>query len=472
VADELDESVDVSELHGWNPAAPSPRFAERVVDVWQRERQAVHGARSRWRSVGVMATVATLAAALLLWWSWPRGHSDHGTLLAEARKTMLLGSRARVVVEPGTQMKWQVDSTGAARVEQDVGSAFYRVEGGAPFEVITPYGTVSVTGTCFTVEIVDDMEHKKTMWGKGMVVGAALAAAVVVTVYEGGVVLADSSGTVELGPGERGVADGAGRPSRLGATARDQDERGKLDSSQLADHVRTQARELERMRARDAEQRARITALSEEVEALGGSVADESPSVVAQRCVRAMRGEEGCSFVDPDQETLLEMARCGTVKVDQPSFLEADFGSAVFPPAHEVGLSPDEAEILAQTAEQFREQYTKNLRDLYVEAGGNPALVEDLPPRAIDGMLRTMLDRSDLEAAHRLVSNERAGLADPSQSPNASLAERYARHMLDVGNRFEQAVAETLGPDRAHDLRRAEDGWPGGTSVYSGSCEE
>jgi hypothetical protein len=470
VVEEREEPIDVERLQGWNPATPPARFAESVVDVWMRERRSVHGgSEPRSRTAIVAAAAIAIAAALVLWWQWPRGSVDEGMLAAESRQTVSLGSRARVVAEPGVTLAWRVGRDGAARVDQSRGSAFYRVDEGTPFEVVTPYGTVTVTGTCFSVEVVQDMG--KRTWGKGMALGAALAAAVVVTVYEGGVVLADGHGSVEVGPGERGIADGTGRPSR---TNRIDDASSARAEGQLAARVQDQARELERLRTRDAEQLDQISRLREEVEALGGTVDEEDPIVRAKRCHRAMRGEEGCSFVDPDEETLLEMARCGTVKVDQPAFLESDVPSQLsVATAEALGLSSAEEEVLLETARRFRQQYTETLRQLYVEAGGNAALIDDLPPRAIDGMLRTMLDRTELEVAHRLISNERAGLAEPPTDATASsLAERYARHMLDVGNRFESALAETLGPDRAHELRRAEDGWPGGTSVYSGSCDD
>lgn len=476
MTEETEEPVDLERLQGWDPAVAPARFAERVLDAWAREREAVHQPRSGWSRAGRFGVVgAALAVALVSWWSWPRGEATAGTLVAQGRQTLSLGSRARVVVEPGVDLEWQVARDGAAHVEQHKGAAFYRVDGGSPFEVVTPYGMITVEGTCFSVEVVEDMEHSKS-WGKGMALGATLAAAVVVTVYEGQVVLADGGDTVEVGPGERGVADGGGRPSRIGAAGEESVSRGEPDTSTLAkNNLRTQAQELERLRATEIEQRREIARLSQEIEALGGSAAEADPAAGSERCVRAMRGEDGCSFVDPDQETLLEMARCGTVKVDQPGFLEQDGPIDGGGRSHEVlGLSPDEATVLVETAEQFREQYVRRLRQFYVEAGGEAAVVEDLPPRAIESLLRTMLDRNELEAAHRLVSKERAGLVEPpSEGSSMPLAERYARHMLDVGNHFEAAVGEALGPERAHDLRRAEDGWPGGTSVFSsGACED
>src|SRR5205085_2753683 len=71
---------------------------------------------------------------------------------AEARQTVNLAARAAAVAEPGTELAWSVRGE-RVRVEQPRGSVFYRVEHGAPFQVVTPAGEVEVTGTCFRVAL-------------------------------------------------------------------------------------------------------------------------------------------------------------------------------------------------------------------------------------------------------------------------------------------------------------------------------
>ncbi len=86
-----------------------------------------------------------------------------------------------------------------------------------PFVVHTPAGVVRVTGTCFRVE-VSDMKLINRQNLSGAAVGAALGAAVVVTVYEGRVLLArdKGGGEVELRPGQSAQMT-AGGVQRLSA---------------------------------------------------------------------------------------------------------------------------------------------------------------------------------------------------------------------------------------------------------------
>src|SRR5262249_53158704 len=88
------------------------------------------------------------------------------------------------------------------------GNVFYRVERGGPFVVATAAGSVTVLGTCFRVEV---QEMKKT-WIAGAT-GAAVSAALLVTVYEGRVLLAKSHGSLELGAGEHGHAAAGAAPT-------------------------------------------------------------------------------------------------------------------------------------------------------------------------------------------------------------------------------------------------------------------
>src|SRR4029079_5784500 len=91
------------------------------------------------------------------------------------RTTTRIGARGVAVVEPASDLTWNVDDRGAARVDQRTGNVFYRVEHGAPFIVHTPAGDIRVTGTCFRIE-VDSMNTKQKMIASGLT-GAALSSA-------------------------------------------------------------------------------------------------------------------------------------------------------------------------------------------------------------------------------------------------------------------------------------------------------
>jgi hypothetical protein len=52
-----------------------------------------------------------------------------------------------------------------------------------------------------------------------------------------------------------------------------------------------------------------------------------------------------------------------------------------------------------------------------------------------------------------------------------SAAERYVRLSRNLGNDYEDAVAQTLGAERAKDLRSIAGGWPGNRTISSHECD-
>jgi hypothetical protein len=103
--------------------------------------------------------------------------------------------RGRAFAEAGTHLAWSISAAGDVRVSPPAGSVFYRVEPGGEFVIVTPAGDVTVR-TCFRVEVapmalsvVDNKQRALFALG-----GAALASAVLVTVYEGRVRVPTESG--------------------------------------------------------------------------------------------------------------------------------------------------------------------------------------------------------------------------------------------------------------------------------------
>lgn len=476
-----EDPIDVERLEGWDAPSPPTGFAERVADAWSDERRRVGGSRSpRTRTIAAVAAVLVLVLGLGLVWRATRGETSAGELRADGRASAELGAHAVAVAEPGAELRWRVAADGRTHVDQSRGVVFYRVERDTPFEVTTPHGSVRVTGTCFMVE-VENMD--RSGYVKAGAVGAVLAAGIVVTVYEGGVVLARDGREVALAAGERGRADARGArrtdddesEAAGGVTMPDDAALASEDPGQLAARVRSQARELDRLRRTEAEHQAEIMRLQSQVQALGGSASPaEAASAKVRRCAEGNREAEGCSFVDADQETLVEMARCSIVKADVPHFLYDAEESAAMPKdwLDRAALPPGEAEALTAMSEKFRDEYTDALVKLYADAGGDPELADGMPSRSLEGMIEPLLDRGELQRARKQLSRERAGLVDPLDPSGMTPADRYVRQVFDVGARFEAKVAETFGPERAHALRLTDNGWPGGSSVHSGNCEE
>ena len=471
----------------WEPATPPDGFAERAVEAWRQsegesEAMTSDGAlpplvtrssdapthapepvpsvpevaprrRVPW---GLVAGATAIAAATVLWLARPGGYD------LASRETITLPGRAVMVGEAGSELRWRLDDEGVARIEQDAGSVFYRVDSGPAFDVVTPYGTVEVTGTCFTVE-VNPMFKDNPKLTSGLV-GAALATAVVVTVYEGRVALADDSGSVTVDAGQRAAAGPGHAPHRLdrdSGTERD-------DSPSVA---------VAKLRADKSEQDRQLKQAREDLAKLADDIDEAQSETLTEPdpidCAHDSR-LPGCSWVDPSPETLREMARCAMVRVDTPSFMLDRDREPRLPPPEVLGLTAEQGQALRDRVMDYRDQYHQTLRDMYVEAGGgSPETAEELPIRALAAVVTELLDNDVMEDERRRVAQERAGLAEaPTNLGELSLPQRWVRHVLEVGNEFEAAMAEVTGPETAHAFRLHGDGWPGGKQSYSGECRD
>ncbi len=481
----IDEPTDPVSIDAelWPTFEPSDTFASEVVaEHFGEPAPAQHP--PTWRGWAAAAAVLAAAIAVLLAWSLGR-ESTHDSLVARSLQTVRLLDRAVAVAQPGAVMRWEVQPGGSTRVEQDAGRVFYRVDHGETFEVVTPAGTATVTGTCFEVEI-DPMKNNGMKAGAA---GAAIAAALVVTVYEGGVVLANDRGQVEVQAGEKAKVSGAGAPVRFsddddapGVVASADGPSDSAGASNLPPgvdpmvHIRRQARDLERMRAEKDAQALKIETLQTQVEQLGGVAAPTTPEQIqakAKKCASQSRGS-GCPFLEPDQDTLLEMAKCATVKIDSPSFLDDRDSPEVGGLAKSLGLeSPDDIAKLQTAAEKHHETHLASLRGMFLELGGAEAIADDASANTLLSYIGDQLDGELTADVQRRISEERAGLREPPVDIAAlPIEERLLRLEAEKGNVFERHVAETLGPQRARELRRRSDGWPGSTNVSSSNCVE
>lgn len=458
---ELGEHVD----HLLDQAAEDD---EAIGGDWERF---VAGSRPRRRRgvvVAIAAAAALAAAALVLFWvRAPVGAAREGSAVATSRTALQIGERAVAVAEAGADLSWNVEVDGDAAVRQSGGAVFYRVNAGGTFEVQTPAGRVDVTGTCFTVEIVPMREWMKEHRG-GVAVGTALGAALMLTVHEGSVVFANDHGQIEVEAGERASATADGPP--------------RHDEPQVEVAVRSGSGEADTvasLRARIAADQRRIAQLeSEAAKTPGSSPEPESRAEQIRACANAV-GRPGCSLVDPDPEVLQEMARCGSIKVDAPSFLtrRTDEG---FAPSDElkelVGLTEEEVEAITAVNQEFAKKHVVGLQQIVADLNGGemPFIPEAAPPWAVipsfTGAMDASIPQEMAAGFRRTIAEERAGQATPPSSlEGVKPLERYERLRANVGDDYEAALAGALGADRAHELRVAGDGWSSGT-LFGGSC--
>ncbi|MEM6991172.1 MAG: hypothetical protein AAF721_11760 [Myxococcota bacterium] len=417
---------------------------------------------------GVAAAVALLAAAVLLWLR-PSTSGDRGRLApSDARETVAVGDRATIVAEPGATVAWDIAENGDAAVRQEVGTVFYRVEDGGTFSVATPGGSVTVTGTCFTVDVIPMKEWMKRHGASGAG-GMALGAALMLTVHEGSVVLANDEGTLAVNAGDHAVAvegrapyadDGAELPVTAAAPAEDR---------------------LAELRQRDRAQRKRIAELEQRLETARPGKPEPPTSREAIRRCASSAGSPNCSNVDPEPAVLEEMARCGTIKIDRPPFLQKRTPTGYAPPPELtalVDLSDDEIALMTEVNTKFANDFSTDLQQIVADL--NDGTAAPVPPGApawaiIPSFISAMDASAPDDAAadlRRKIAQERAGLATPpAEDADLEPFERYERMRADVGENYEKALAEVLGADRAHELRVANDGW-GSNMLFGGACPD
>ena len=408
------------------PSRP-PDFGDRVLAAYEDDEAepvvvpsapaeaASEGSGRRWGWLALAAAVVVGAAAVAT--LVPRASDDaYGSVVAEQQRTVSIGQRATVVADPGATLTWSTEGDGSVVVEQPKGSAFYRVDSGEPFAVRTPAGVVRVTGTCFAVD-VENSESMMNTRTKAGAIGAAVAVAVTVTVYEGSTVLANDAGTVDIGPGQRAVADAGGAPRLESAD----------DDAAEPDHAPPQRDQVAALRAETHRQAAEIAALSNKLAKARGDVTDGEPESEAPQARFAPMGPpipEGFDHYQPTDEALQQMAECGVVAWDQPPVwaddqqLDPEYLAAL-------GLPEADAAAMQEVFEQFRADTVAQARKFYVELGGKPELAETIDPSELLGL---GLRPHRLRRSREWTRCDRDGAGGPGRGPGGrAFADRVLR---------------------------------------------
>ncbi len=361
------------------------------------------------------------------------------------RESIALGGRGIAVAEAGAALAWR--RTGdRARVEQEAGDVFYRVDPGGPFTVTTAAGEVRVTGTCFRVEVIS-MKPSKQGW-IGAAAGAALATAVVVTVYEGKVVVASPSGSAQVRAGERATLTPEAPPA-LATSATP-----SVALAELPPAPPNATRE--ELLARDEAMRQQVASLAQRVRQLQ-TVASAAPAGEPKRLT--FNGKE--SWTDVPAETLLEFAKECRVQIDFPPMNTGPF--KLSPKlAEQLELSSEEVAAANAAFAELHSSWLRRLRALYIETTGDNTGAESLSMQALSEELREKAaGEGEAEAVQRRIAEERAGLLPaPTDLSRTSPYERYFRAFANLGDEAEALLAAKLGKERAHALRASDGGWP------------
>jgi len=441
--DDLLTDTERAALDAWTPVAPPTDFAERVMAM--RESAPV-ARRARWPFVVAGASAAAAAVILFITLRDP-SHAASGELVdAATRTTRSLGDRAVAVAEPSATLSWRIDDDGDAVIEQREGDVFYRVDRGGPFVVHTPAGDVHVTGTCFRIE-VKPMNKTQQLLLSGTI-GAAVAAGVVITVYEGHVMADSRKGNraeitagnrATIGPDGRTIVASVDTPSANEAMV-------VLDPrnatrEQLIAQATVQQNEITKLRTR----------LAEVEKARGGGGHDDA-------------AEEGRAWYDPSPELLAEWVGECHVRADEPGFDRWQPATSLG--KNERGLEPGELAKVNEALGEVQAQWKALVKQLYIEATGDTAGTETLSLEAMRGEIEEKGDQADHNRVLQQVAMERAGQAQPpADLSRTSPFERMFRAYIRLGDQSEQALASRLGAERAKAIRG--DGW-GSRSNWSG----
>lgn len=170
--------------------------------------------------------------------------------------------------------------------------------------------------------------------------------------------------------------------------------------------------------------------------------------------------ESQLEFFNLTHRQKLDLAAACEIRSDFPSPLDGEAVAGL-------DLTDLEAQAWRRAMEKFDRDSRGKLAALWEEATGEPGKQVDW--RESEPIFTRMGgDAPDL-ILH--MAEERAGLREaPSDLAGRSLYERWSRAFWGRGDDFEVALAGELGPERAHELRAANDGWPGPLRMFRAAC--
>ncbi len=425
----LGRSID---LEAWDAQSPPTDFAERVLTKVREEKKPAPKAR-RWGVISMGVVAAAIAASVFLRVSGP---PPQGEAIAQDRTEVAIGGRAKAVLEPGAQVKWNGDD-----VEQKTGDVFYRVEPGATFRVHTPAGDVEVKGTCFVVK-VKEMQKRDVKSGA---IGAALSALAFVAVYEGKVAVSHASDKVDLGAGESAQvgSDGVLKSAQLEAGQKAFDEKVAESGDALStanENLVTQVGEYKK----------RLEAIAAQKVELEKKLKTSEEQLAAAQADGAAPRLKPEFDLGPDDWK--ELAKDGTVKARTPCQRDKNW----MPNAEKLtslGLTPQDGPMLKGAYQRSNDRLWAVIRPLCA-AASSPEVADKLGRSTCEHLIMDVENKKDGEAvgeAMRQVGEIRAGLR-PMPGPNEPMHPVLKMFLAVTGElkQFENDLAQSVGPEDAH----------------------
>lgn len=427
------------EAHGGDPVIPAG-FAERVT-----ARVAARPSRRAWATVAGAAAACAIAA--LGWQTRERSGEVRVAATAAGPRQVWLGDRARVVLEPGTTLRYRVGGWSPSRrdvVELAAGSGFFRVDRGGSFEVRAPHGTVRVTGTCFRVSAAaDGGEATMTRAARARWFGAGAATvALAVMVYEGGVTLAGTSPgrATRLGPGDAAAVRRDGTLMRLDGPAAAAGAEAAAAVHGAADPARGDG--VSGPRAELEREVARLRAIL-----AANHLSPETGDAAAPR----RRGIDSDGETDLTPDEWRQLAQRGELRFALPGTGGRDPDARINHQAHEMGLRDHEVLGVREVFRRELERLQGDLRGLYREAAGSDP--GNLSLDALQSEIRDKTPGDTVALVDWRLAQERGGLAEaPAARADASPYERMMRAVVGYEARVAEALTALVGATASHDL--------------------
>jgi hypothetical protein len=464
--------MDHRDLESWEVQEPPRGFADAVVAAARREQAAgssVAPPRPRARASRVFAglLVAAAMAAVVAFGAHRHGLNAHGSVTADARQEVHVGSRALAVLEKGAHVTWDGDT-----VDQSGGDVFWRVEPGARFVVHTPAADVTVKGTCFRVKLVDEEGEMKPRedevregpgrgWRASLAVngrdarsgavGAALAAVAFVGVYEGKVAVSHAGQSVDLVAGQSAEASAQGVRRVAGAgeevapvqpaaaSASDGEQAAMAANASLADSVREYRRKLEAIESQK-------TKLEKQLAEAQAKLAD---------------GGIPKSEYDLSPDDLKELAKEGDVRMRVPCTGPRGDYSVSADTLQSLGLAPQDGPILQAAYQASHARTWAVIQPLCSQALGGTD-VSRIGQQACVSILMSIASQQspggydeDVRQVAEILAGER-----PAPAPGAQvdpLMTAYLALAHETTN-IQNELAQSMGPDDAKRAVFAEQG--------------
>lgn len=216
------DELEPRDLATWEVDELPADFEDRVmarlrVEPSTAATASVHPLPRRRRVLAVVVATVAVAAAIVLAWRVGGDSPPRTGMVAVADEPTVVTPWPGVeaVVSPGGAMSWEV-ADDQVRVEQAEGQVRYHVTPGTAVAVHTPAGTIDVTGTLFTVEVLAVSDANKRS-SRLLLTTAAAAATVlaIVVVHEGSVDASNERGTAAIAAGSGAVMSDASGPRLL-----------------------------------------------------------------------------------------------------------------------------------------------------------------------------------------------------------------------------------------------------------------